>query len=176
MVPLTLVLAWSVTLQDARVVCLVKQLGDERYTVRAAAHLQLEEILQSEHGHLHRPRVEAATRHADLEIARRSVFLLEDFYDVRPTLYPVLPWIDMLPQGREDRQVVIDRVLGTARSAGGWSQNTDWPDYRFATYLYTCELLRQGHSRKVVRQLLDDMAIAEKEYRAKRGMSLLAAE
>ena len=73
MLPMTLVLAWSVTVQDTQVACLVKQLGDERYAVRAAAHTALERILLSDHGHLYRVRVEAATRHRDLEIARRSL-------------------------------------------------------------------------------------------------------
>jgi hypothetical protein len=173
---MTLVLAWSVTVQDAQVACLVKQLGDERYAVRAAAHTALERILLSDHGHLYRVRVEAATRHRDLEIARRATLLVEDFYNIRPSRYPVLPWIDMLPAGREDRQIVIDRTLGGARTTAGWEQNSDWPDYRHATYLYTSELLRQGKSRKTVRQLLDDMAAQERDYRSKRGMNLLAAD
>jgi hypothetical protein len=176
MLSVTLVLAWSLTAQEAQVCHLIRQLGDDRYPVRAAAHTSLEQILLSDHGHLLRHRVEAATRHPDLEIARRAVILLEDFYSVRPSQYPVLPWIDMLPPSRDDRQIVIDRVLGSARTAGCWSQNADWPDYRYATYLYTAELLRQGYSRRVVRQLLDDMVAQEREYREKRGMRLLVLD
>src|SRR5262249_32018441 len=108
MLPLTLVLAWSVTVQEAQVACLIKQLGDERYAVRAAAHTALERILLSDYGHLHRTRVEAAMRNRDLEIARRAELLVEDFYNIRPSHYPVLPWIDMLPPSRADRQAIID--------------------------------------------------------------------
>ncbi|HXG12290.1 MAG TPA: hypothetical protein VNK04_21220 [Gemmataceae bacterium] len=176
MLPLTFVLAWSVTVQEAQVVSLLQQLGDERYAVRAAAHAGLERILLSDYGHLYRLHVEAATHCRDLEVARRAALLLEDFYTVRPSRYPVLPWIDMLPAHCPDRQSIIDRTLGGARSLGGLGQGADWPDYRFATYLYTSELLRQGRSRRSVRQLLDEMVTLECEYREKRGMRLLAAE
>jgi hypothetical protein len=176
MLPLTLVLAWSVTVQETQVVGLIKQLGDEHYAVRARAHSALERILLSDHGHLYRVHVEAATRHRDLEIGRRATVLVEDFYNIRPSRYPVLPWIDMLPPTREDRQIIIDRALGTARTSTAWGQNPDWPEYRYATYLYASELLRQGHSRKAVRQLLDDMAAQERDYRQKRGLNLLVAE
>jgi hypothetical protein len=176
MLPLTLVLAWSVTVQEAQVACLIQQLGDERYAVRAAAHAALQQVLLSDYGHLYRVRVEAATRHRDREVARRAELLVEDFYNIRPSRYPVLPWIDMLPPSREDRQAIIDRTLGSARVVNSWNQNTDWPDYRYATYLYASDLLRQGHSRKFVRQLLDEMAAQEREYRKKRGMTLLVAD
>jgi hypothetical protein len=175
MVPVTLVLAWSVTLEQARVESLIKQLGDERFAVRSAAHSCLEQVLLADHGHLYRTRIETATGHRDLEIARRAVMLLEDYYNVRPSGYPVLPWIDMLPAAEENRQAAIDHALGRARAVG-FSHGSDWPDYRYATYLYTSELLRKGHSRQRVRVLLDQMVAQEREYREKRGMTLLASD
>jgi hypothetical protein len=176
MVPVTLVLAWSVTMEQAQVESLIRQLGDERFAVRSAAHSRLEQILQSDRGCLHRPQVEKALTHKDLEIVRRAALLLEDYFNVQPTGYPVLPWIDMLPSGEANRQGIIDQTLGRARAVGCWGHNADWPDYRYATYLYTSELLRQGHSRKQVREILDRMVHQEREYREKRGMSLLAAD
>lgn len=172
----TLVLAWSVTAEDARVSGLIAQMGDERFAVRTQAQAELERVILSDHGHLFRPRVEAARRHPDLEIARRAAMVADDYYNILPSGYPVLPWIDMLPPERADRQAVIDSHLGDARTQSSWGQNTDWPDYRHATYLYACQLLRQGHSRKAVRQLLDEMAAQERQYREKRGMVLLATE
>lgn len=170
MLPVTLVLAWSLTFEEARIVTLLKDLGDVRFAVRAGAHARLEQMLLSDQGHLHRPCVECAMTHRDLEIARRATLLVEEYYNIRPDNYPVLPWIDMLPAHQANRQGIIDRTLGCARSGPGWGANTDWPDYRYATFLYTSELLRQGCSRKVVRQLLDEMASQERDYREKRGM------
>ncbi|HZT82718.1 MAG TPA: hypothetical protein VFA26_20985 [Gemmataceae bacterium] len=176
MLSLSLVLAWSLALEDAHVLCLIDQLGDEQFAVRARAQARLVRIAQSDRGHHFRPRLEAATRHLDPEVARRAAAVLEAFYDVRPTRYPVLPWIDMLPAGFADRQATIDCWLSRARGPAGWSYSPDWPDYRYATSLYARELLRKGMPRSEVRRLLDEMAAVEQDYRSRRGMALLTKE
>jgi hypothetical protein len=130
----------------------------------------LERLLLSEEGHLLRPRVEVATRHADLEIARRAAAALEAFYDLRPKGYPVMPWIDMLPTGLAERQAIIDACLNQVRPAGSWSYSADWPDYRQATACFVRGLLHSGYPRHCVRQLLEDMVQQERQYREKHGM------
>jgi hypothetical protein len=52
---------------------------------------------------------------------------------------------------------------------GGYPYARDWPDYRSATWLYTQDLLRAGLSRRQVIGLLDDMAVRETEWLARRS-------
>ncbi len=176
MLRLSLVLAWSVTVEDVEVIALIEQLGDDRFTARVAAQTKLERILLSPHGHVHRQRVVEATRHPDLEIRHRAARALEAFYDVRPRDYPAMPWIDMLPPGRADRQAVIDGCLNKVRSPGTWGYGTDWPDYRQATAIYARQLLEKGYPRHCVQHVLDEMVSLERQYREKHGMRVLAAE
>jgi hypothetical protein len=175
MLRLSLILAWSLCSDDAQAASLIESLGDERFAVRVEAQLQLERLLRSVQGHLHRDAVEAATQHADLEIARRAAVALEAFYDVRPCCYPVMPWIDMLPMNQPERQATIDSCLRKVRPPGSWGYGSDWPEYRQATALWARELLREGYPRHCVRQLLDDMVEQERRYREKHGMRDLAA-
>jgi hypothetical protein len=176
MLPLSLVLAWSITADEAEVLLLIDQLGDERFGVRVAAQRRLEHILLTEPDPVLRQRVEEAKLHPDLEIRRRAAYALEAYYDLRPREYPVLPWIDMLPARFADRQAVIDGCLHQVRAPGSWSYHADWPDYRQATSVYTRQLLSQGFPRHCVQELLDDMVIRERRYREKHGMRDLAKD
>jgi hypothetical protein len=171
MLPLSLVLAWSVTADEAEVLLLIDQLGDERYAVRVEAQRRLEHVLLSEPDPVLRQRVEEAKEHSDLEIRRRAANALEAYYDVRPRQYPVMPWIDMLPAESADRQGVIDGCLNQVRAPGSWSYHADWPDYRQATAVYSRQLLRQGYPRHCVQELIEDMVGRERRYREKHGMS-----
>jgi hypothetical protein len=177
MLPLSLVLAWSITADEAEVLVLIDQLGDERYAARIDAQRRLERILLFEPNPALRERVEEeAKRNPDLEIRRRAAFALETFYDLRPRAYPVLPWIDMLPQEYPERQGVIDGSLSQVRAPGSWSYQADWPDYRQATSVYARSLLRQGFPRHCVQEMLDDMVQRERRYREKHGMRDLAKD
>jgi hypothetical protein len=113
--------------------------------------------------------------HSDLEVARRASAALDAFYNVRPSDYPVLPWIDMLPLNQAERQVTIDECLRRVRPAGSWGYGADWPEYRQATAVWTRQMLREGYPRHCVRQLLDEMVHLERQYRMKHGMRDLAA-
>jgi hypothetical protein len=175
MLRLSLILAWSLCGDDTEVASLIESLGDDRYTVRIEAQAQLERLLRSAQGHRFRDAVEAATHHADLEIARRAAAALEAFYDVRPSDYPVMPWIDMLPVNQPERQSTIDGCLRKVRPPGTWGYGSDWPEYRQATVQWTRQLLQEGYPRHCVRQLLDEMVQQERHYREKHGMRDLAA-
>lgn len=176
MLRLSFVLSWAALTGEADVADLIERLGDDRFAVRASAQTELARLLLSPQGHRYRPAVEAATHHPDLEVARRATAALLVFYDIRPTDYPVLPWIDMLPGRVGDRQAIIDRCLAVVRPPGsGWS-GPDWPDYRQATAVYARELLRQGYPRHCVRRLLDEMVRQEQQYRDRHGMRELARE
>jgi hypothetical protein len=174
MLPFGLVLSWFMYLDDASIDQMIERLGDARYAVRVSAQRTLQEVLLSEYGHLYRPKIEEATRHPDLEIARRASAILASYYDLRPGGYPVLPWIDMLPQGQPERQWTIDQCLSRVRPPGTWGYGSDWPEYRLATGVLTQRLLGEGYPRHCVRQLLDDMVNQERQYREKHGMRDLA--
>src|SRR5262249_10929493 len=105
---------------------LIERLGDDRFTVRVTAQRDLERQLASPNGHHYRLAVEAGCRHEAPEIAKRAAAALDAFYDVRPSGYPMLPWIDMLPPQFAERQMLIDRHLACVRPPGsGWS-GPDW--------------------------------------------------
>lgn len=110
--------------------------------------------------------------HPDLEVRKRSEFLLEDWSKVNPVDYPVLPWIDMLPDDWPDRLKVLNCYLGDARNLIGWN-GSEWPDYRQATGFYVVYLRQQGWDRNRIQKLLDSMVIREKEYRKKNGLAAL---
>src|SRR6516165_64603 len=150
MLRLSLVLAWSLCTDEAEVISLLERLGDDHFALRVEAQAQLERILLSECGHRYRHQVEAATLHSDLEVARRASAALDAFFNVRPSDYPVLPWIDMLPLNHAERQVTIDECLRRVRPAGSWGYGADWPEYRQATAVWTRQMLREGYPRHCV--------------------------
>jgi hypothetical protein len=175
MLRMSLILAWSVCMDEAEVNRLIESLGDDRYEVRVQAQAQLEQVMLSVDGHRHLALIEAATENADLEIARRARAVLETYYSLEPSEYPVLPWIDMLPATHANRQVIIESCLFQVRTPGTWGYGADWPEYRQATSMMTRRLLNEGYPRHCVRQLLDDMVIQERHYREKHGMRELTA-
>lgn len=175
MLRLSIFLAGSLCMEDADVPCLIERLGDERYAIRVEAQAQLEQVLLGARGREHRPLIEAATEHPDLEIARRARAIMEVFYSIGPGDYPVLPWIDMLPSSQANRQALIEGCLVQVRSPGTWGYGADWPEYRQATAVLARRLLNEGYPRHCVRQLLDDMVGQERQYREKHGMRDLAA-
>ena len=120
MLRLSLFLAGSMCMDDADVQTLIDRLGDERYAVRARAQTHLEQVLLSGSGHIHRHIVEAALDNPDLEIARRARAALDLYYNIAPSTYPVLPWIDMLPPNYPGRQILIESCLFQVRTPGAW--------------------------------------------------------
>jgi hypothetical protein len=162
-------------MDEAEINRLIERLGDDRFEVRVQAQAQLEQVMLSAEGHRHRALIEAATENPDLEIARRARAVLEAYYILGPSDYPVLPWIDMLPANQVSRQIIIESSLIQVRTPGTWGYGADWPEYRQATSVMTRRLLNEGYPRHCVRQLLDDMVSQERHYREKHGMRELAA-
>ncbi|HJZ95645.1 MAG TPA: hypothetical protein VKE70_04020 [Candidatus Solibacter sp.] len=175
MLSVSVILTASMCMDESEVRSLIDRLGDDRYTVRVEAQAQLESLLLSLPGHQYRELIEAATEDPDLEIARRARSALESYYNIQPRHYPVLPWIDMLPQVHAERQAIIESCLSQVRPPGSWGYGADWPEYRQATAVLTRRLLDQGFPRHCVRQLLDDMVHQEQQYREKHGMRELAS-
>lgn len=144
---------------------LVVLLGHEDFRVREQAMNALrssEPVLALEKGLLH----------PDLEVRKRCSILVEDYYSVLPSNYPTLPYIDMLPKDLPGSEADQKTFLDQARALMGTdstSFDTDWPDYRYATSLYTIELRKRGWSKKQVRGLLDQMAEIEDAYRTRCG-------
>jgi hypothetical protein len=156
------------------VAALIRRLGDDDFEAREAASARLAEMVLAED--TSRPVREALARardyyrdlaHPDPEIARRAGRAAESYYGVKPTDYPVLPWLDMLPAGYAGREEVISRCLEL--SGGGWD-GSGWPGYRLATAYHVRELLERGTARKEVVALLDGMVKAERGYCQSAGL------
>ncbi len=109
------------------------------------------------------------------EIRRSLRPILTRFYTVFPSDYPVLPWVDRLPDDWPDRKDVIEHYLKLARGyLGDWSQYSEsWMDYRIATQLMIFDLRNQNFSRWQLQQLLDRMVEREIAYRRERNMTQL---
>jgi hypothetical protein len=175
MLRLSLMLAGSMCMDDADVHDWIERMGDDQYAIRVEAQARLERALLSSAGNAFRPSIEAAADHPDLEIARRARAVLDTYYNITPSNYPVLPWIDMLPATQAGRQIIIESCLIQVRMPGSWGYGSDWPEYRQATGVMAKRLLDQGYPRHCVRQVLDDMVEQERQYREKHGMRELAA-
>ena len=165
---MTSVIAMLVVLQslnEQSTTLLIAQLGNEEYAVREAATAALVRLVQSDEGHLLVPRLEAATHHRDVELARRAEGVLAEFYNLRPSSYSVLPWIDMLPASMKDRETIIRTYRQRGQASGAVYDAPRWREYRFATGLYVGDLLRTGKPRSQVRKMLDEMVVTERQYK-----------
>jgi hypothetical protein len=154
------------SLCDQHAALLIEQLGAEEFAVREAATRALVHLVQSDGGHVLLPRLETATHYADVETARRAERVLAEFYNLRPSTYSLLPWIDMLPATVKDRDEIIRAYRQPGQPGGATTYDAPrWLEYRFATGMYISDLLRTGQPRSQVRKLLDEMAAAERQYK-----------
>lgn len=163
----------------APIQALLEQAGSNSYRDREAASAQLESLVLDEAtSPWVRDRLRAACQHPDPEVARRAGIALGRFYNVRPTNYPVLPWIDQLPKDFARREEVIHDCLRQAAGTEGWPStdwpSTEWPRFRAATAVLTVKLLDAGMTRKCVVQLLDRMAADEARWRKAVGLPPLS--
>jgi hypothetical protein len=157
------------------VAALIGRLGDDDFAVREAASTRLGEMVLAEG--TSKPVREALARarsyykdpaHRNPEIVRRAGRALECYYSgVKPTDYPVMPWVDMLPAEYAGRQEVISRCL---ELSGGGGDGPGWPGYRAATAYHVRELLDRGTARKDIVALLDGMVKAERGYCQNSGL------
>lgn len=146
----------------------VEQMGDERFAVREAAFQSLLGQVRHDWGIVLLPVLEGACRHRDPEVARRARWAVEEFFNVRPTAWDAVPWIDMLPEKMEGRQAVMGYYLSRARSEVGTAGAPDWYDYRLATVHYVHDRLRAGTPRSQLVRLLDEMAANEERFLRRR--------
>jgi hypothetical protein len=144
---------------------MVQRLGSPSFREREAASLALVQLSVSPLGHRVYPHLKRATRSPDLEVQRRAERVLERYYDVSPTSYPLVPWIDMLPADFPDRKTIIEQYLQQSRNVFGTSTAPDWWNYRYATQLFARDLLKRGQTRGQVQALLDRMVEGETEYK-----------
>lgn len=149
-------------------VMLITQLGSPRYRERERANELLHRLSP-----LAAPYLKAAKQHNDLEIADRSYRILARYYAVRaehlaektrPSEWPRIPWLDMLPDNHPDRQAVVQYYLAQAHEKNCAKGPPHWDDYRLATKLYLQQLFRDQHDADKIRSLLDQMAASEKQW------------
>src|SRR5690349_13365988 len=90
-------------------VVLISQLGAPRYRDRTHASNKLYQLTPAL-----LPYLEAAQLHADPEVSKRSQVILASYFSsvadqlagkARPSHWPRLPWLDMLPPEHPDRRV-----------------------------------------------------------------------
>jgi hypothetical protein len=162
------VLPTCVLLMDLTMAVLVEDLGHPQFERREAASQRLRLL-----GPLAMPALQQARGHADLEVARRAGQLYDEYWityaerrasAVRPSSYPVLPWIDQLPPEHPERREVITFYLQLAHQNMRQERGPEWLDYREATRLYIRDLFRQQKGRVEVIQLLDRMADEEQAW------------
>lgn len=149
-------------------VVLISQLGSPQYRERARASHELYQMAP-----LVVPYLEAARRHEDLEVSQRSTLILATYYEsvadrvaesMKPSRWPRLPWIDMLPENHPDRKTVIDYYTQQARNRIGRKGPPNWEDYRLATKLYMRELILERQRPQQVQHLLDRMVECECQW------------
>lgn len=149
-------------------VVLITQMGSPRYREREIANCKLQQLSPLVIEHL-----KAARDLEDAEISLRAAHLVARYFDevadelskrIRPTKWPRLPWLDMLPQDHPDRQQVIQQFVREAQERIGRKGPPDWPDYRLATQLYVHRLFQMQHHPEQVRRMLDAMAEQEREW------------
>jgi hypothetical protein len=147
---------------------LIAQLGSPSYQKRELAMQSLHQMAP-----LILPYLESARLHKDVEIARRSELVLVSYYEqaaaqftkkARPSRWPCLPWIDMLPKDYPDRTLIVEYFLAQARDKVGRKGPPDWDDYRLATELYLNYLFQKQHKLDDAIDLLDRMAGAEEKW------------
>jgi hypothetical protein len=154
-------------------VILIAQMGSPSYYKRQQAMQALDQLAP-----LVVPYLKSGQQHPDVEVARRSEILLASYYEqaaahfmtkAKPTKWPCLPWIDMLPKDYPDRALIVEYFLAQARDKVGRKGPPDWDDYRTATELYLHYLFVNQNSLDHAIQLLDQMAGQEEKWIAENG-------
>ncbi len=155
------------------VVALISQLGSPNYSERATARYHLSRMAPIAIGQL-----KAAEKHPDPEVRRHARQLVAAYYEsqaprlakeTRPSNWPEIPWLDMLPANHPQRDQILSYYLTRAQKEIGRSSAPKWEDYRLATKLYMEDLFRNEQRPAQVRQLLDSMAEHERDWIRRNG-------
>jgi hypothetical protein len=151
----------------------IAQLGSPSYSKREQATQALTQLAP-----LIVPYLESAKAHRDTETARRAKLILAGYYELaaarftekaRPTRYPRLPWLDMLPRDYPDRTAIVEYFVTQARERIGRKGPPDWEDYRLATQLYLHHLFLNQQPLDGAIELLDRMATSEEKWITENG-------
>lgn len=162
------VVSVSLLLLDSMIIGLVADLGHPRYQKREEAAAAIRTLAP-----MAVPKLEEARRHPDPEIAHRADRLLAEYYSaradylaprLRPTDYPCLPWLDMLPSDYPAREVIIRTYLEQVRNDAPGDSTAGWSNYRRATLFFVRDQLSSGRSPTEVVQVLDQMVTQEKSW------------
>lgn len=109
-------------------------------------------------------RVEVAARCRELVAKIRYGEQAAWLTRARPKNYPVLPWLDMLPDDYPGRWEILQGYLNEARLAVVQDGPPHWQDYREATRLYLLHLQRQGFKAYQAVELLEQMVVHERAW------------
>jgi hypothetical protein len=152
----------------------VCHLDSDDYRIRQAAYQRLDHLVNELEDRYALFVVKAFADDNNLppEIRRNLRPILTKFYTVLPSDYPVLPWVDRLPDDWPNRKDVIEQYLKVVREyLGDWyCYSESWMDYRIATQLLIVDLRNQSFSRWQLQQLLDRMVEREIAYRREHNM------
>ena len=170
--PLVLALALSGSAKAEDLSPIIKNLGSESFSVREDAYKLLGSKINNsgitEDVRRHMP-------HDDPEVQFHLRRFLEDYWNIMPSNYYRLPFIDSLPMDYKGRSDIISDNLRKSNSLchdmPGFvsppdnedGQLSDWPKYRAATRFWTTEMLDGGMPRQEIIKLLNTMA--EREMR-----------
>ena len=133
----------------------IEKMGDSKFHVRKAAFIKLEKMGEKSFIYL-----KIGQNHKDREISSRCEVLIKRFYcTIRPSNYAFLPWISELPENYPYRREIIDQYLVN----GGCDKN-NWCGFRMATFNFVCHLYDKGTPVSVIVELLNKMAVAEKQW------------
>ncbi|MGF1578462.1 MAG: hypothetical protein ACFCD0_03780 [Gemmataceae bacterium] len=161
------------TVSTMVVVALIAQLGSPNYSARATARYHLSRMAPLAVDHL-----KAAEKHPDPEVRRNAKQVLASYYNsqaprlaqqTRPSNWPRLPWLDMLPANHPQRDRILAYYLPRAQKTIGRKAAPEWEDYRLATQLYMEDLFRNEQRPDQVRQLLNSMADHERDWIRRNG-------
>jgi hypothetical protein len=155
-------------LLDPKVALTVEKMGDDKLCVREAAHRNLVKMDERAVPFL----MMAASGHKDAEVRVRSRRILSVYCITAKTkkLDGLYPWIDCLPKDFPDREKVIQQLFDEfGHPEMSPEPGPDPVHIRLATYEFARRLMAKGWSRKVVGQILDDMADNELQWTSEGG-------
>jgi hypothetical protein len=161
--PVTLVLT-------ALVAAPVGGLASPSYRAREIAEARLGRALPLAPG----VAVAAAETHPDREVRERAGKVVRAWggappqgqaEQARPTTWPRMVWIDMMPANFPGRWEMVSELLAEARRQGTRDTGPpEWEDYRAATILLCERLYAEGWSEQRVTEFLNEMGQIEQQW------------
>ena len=180
--PTLALLATSFT-QNSQTEQNIKNLGHDDFFIRErATQFLLGELNESTIF-----RMQLAALSPDPEVRMRVEYVVDNYFDgVKPTNYPVMPWLDMIWKPTDHMIVTkmkvlfgvektdpITKLFDDCLEITGKSADKDSESYRVATSVFVKKLLKAGIPKEKVVNLLDEMVEQEVRYREMMRMPAL---